>query len=101
MPGDGQRVDSEPVSAGHPSAELDRLRALVGPSEASYEQLRAELAHARDAIRASEAQLGRLRGELTELRVDLARARQDQYQIRRIVLAPAIRVRDLLRRLGR
>lgn len=81
-----------------PSDEIDRLRALVGPTEASYEDLQVELANARNAVRAAEADNGRLRAEITELRIDLHRARQDQYHIRRLVLRPALAVRNRLRR---
>lgn len=77
--------------------EIDRLRALVGPSEASYAELRAELSNARDAVKAAEAENGRLRGELTELRIDLHRARQDQYHVWRLVLRPALAIRNRVR----
>ncbi len=73
-------------------AELERLRALVGPLEESYEELRVELAEARQAARAAEYEAGRLRGELTAMRVDLHRARQDQYHVRRLLLRPLRRV---------
>jgi chromosome segregation ATPase len=110
MSGDGQRdglragasefVDG--VAGTEPdadqSAEIERLRALVGPTEASYEDLQVELANARNAVKAADAELGRLRGEITELRLDLHRAQQDQYHIRRLILRPAIAVRNRLRR---
>ena len=91
MPADGPHVEA-------PTDEIERLRELVGPSEASYRELRAELDNARDAVKAAEAENGRLRGELTELRVDLHRARQDQYHVWRVALRPALAIRDRFRR---
>lgn len=66
-------------------AEVERLRALVGPSEASYEDLRQDLLAARDVARGAEAAAGVLRGQLAELHVELARARQDQDHLQRVV----------------
>ncbi len=91
MPADGPHVDSR-------ADEIERLQALVGPSEASYRELQAELGNAREAVRAAEAENGRLRGELTELRIDLHRARQDQYHVWRLLLRPALAIRDRFRR---
>jgi predicted nucleic acid-binding Zn-ribbon protein len=59
-------------------AEVERLRALVGPTETAYEQLLADVAGAREAARTAEAEAGALRGTIAELHVQLARARQDQ-----------------------
>lgn len=58
--------------------EIERLRTLVGPSEAGYLQLRDDLAAAEDAARSAELAAGELRGRLEEMSVQLARARQDQ-----------------------
>jgi hypothetical protein len=81
-----------------PRSELDRLRALLGPSERSYETLRADVDHAETLARDAQHELGRQRGEMAELRVQLARARQDQdtFQRRREMSAGAYLV-DLVR----
>lgn len=63
--------------------ELSRLRALVGPSEISYLQIKEDLEAASSATRAAVLDAGRLRGELTEMSVQLARARQDQDVMQR------------------
>ena len=63
--------------------ELERLRALVGPSEAGYRQLSADLDAAVAQTRSAELAAGELRGRLAEMSVQLARARQDQDTIQR------------------
>jgi hypothetical protein len=63
---------------GSDAVELARLRALVGPDERSYARLRADRDGAVDAAREAEAAVGELRGTIAEMRVQLARARQDQ-----------------------
>ena len=78
--------------------EIDRLRELVGPDEFSYDDLGVELANARNAVREAEAEAGRLRGAITELRVDLHRAQQDQYHVRRLIVRPVQAVVARLRR---
>lgn len=93
MSAEGERAENESRTD-----EIDRLRALVGPTESSYADLRAEIAGARDDARQTESELGQLRAEITGLRIDLHRARQDQYHIRRLVLSPAIALRDRLQR---
>jgi predicted nucleic acid-binding Zn-ribbon protein len=65
--------------------EVERLRELVGPSEQSYVDLQQDLLAARDAAKGAEATAGMLRGQLAELHVELARARQDQDHLQRIV----------------
>lgn len=94
MSSQGSSADRVDVMA----AELERLRALVGPLEESYEDLRVELAEARQAVRIAELDAGRLRGELTAMSVDLHRARQDQYHVRRLLLRPLRALRVLGRR---
>ncbi len=69
--------------------EISRLRALVGPSETSYEQMRTDLLAARDAAKGAEAAAGSLRGLNAELHVHLARARQDQDHFQRLVVGSA------------
>lgn len=61
-----------------PSAELGRLRVLVGPSEIAYEALVADRDAAIEAAKAATLEVGELRGQLTEMSVQLSRARQDQ-----------------------
>lgn len=63
--------------------ELARLRRLVGPSEVSYGELRADLHAASEQLRRLEHEVGELRGRQTEMDVQLERARQDQerYQV--------------------
>lgn len=85
MPDDGDRVDG----AAELHAEIDRLRALVGPNEQSYAELRDEIDRAQEAVRDAELDAGRLRGTITEMRLELHRARQDQFHLQRVVLRPA------------
>ena len=66
-------------------AEVERLRALVGPSEQSYVDLQQDVLAARDVARGAEAAAGALRGQVAELHVELARARQDQDHFQRMV----------------
>lgn len=79
-------------------AEVERLRALVGPSELSYLELQQDLLAARDAARGAEAAAGVLRGHIAELDVALARARQDQDHFQRMVLDQTRSVLGRLRR---
>ena len=64
-------------------SELERLRDLVGPSETSYAELRADRDAAQDAAREAELEAGRLRGHIAELSTQLSRARQDQDLLQR------------------
>ncbi len=78
--------------------ELQRLRALVGPSEVDYRQLVDDLAASSSATRAAELAEGQLRGELAEMSVQLARARQDQDTLqRRREMGPAAYLGDVAR----
>jgi hypothetical protein len=70
------------------AAELERLRRLVGPHEHSYDELVEEVRAAEAAVRAAEAAAGELRAENTLLRIELRRARQDQYHIGKLVARP-------------
>ncbi len=92
------RSVSDPSDAAADDAELQRLRALVGPSERSYEDALADADQAIAEAKRATLSLGELRGELAEMRVELARARQDQdlFQRRREMNAAAYLV-DLLR----
>lgn len=64
--------------------EVASLRALVGPDEPSYEQLRNDRDAAVGAAREAEREVGRVRGELAEMHVQLIRARQDQERYQQI-----------------
>ena len=101
MPSDGDHTDAATAAPDDRRSELDRLRELVGPDEQSYADLRDELAHARDAVRDAEAEAGRLRGMITEMRLELHRARQDQFHLQRVALRPVSGVIGRLRRLRR
>ena len=91
--------------------ELTRLRSLVGPSERSYGQAIADADNAIAAAKEAAHAAGAARGELAEMRVELARARQEQdlFQRRRTMSAGAYLVdlgheawREVIRpRLGR
>lgn len=75
--------------------ELERLRALVGPSEASYEGLLRDRDEAQRIAQEAVAQAGALRGEIVELGVQVSRARQDQdVLLRRAAMTPTRRTLD-------
>jgi hypothetical protein len=59
-------------------SELDRLRSLVGPSEAEYLALRRDVVEAERVAREAMTEVGSLRGRIAELETMLARSRQDQ-----------------------
>ena len=75
--------DDTAEQGSEPGDEVARLRALVGPSEESYEKLRLDVAEARQAAKDAEAEAGRLRGLMAEMSTQLARARQDQDRFQR------------------
>jgi len=83
------------------NAEIDRLRSLVGPNESDYAALRSEIAAASRAVRAAEAANGELRGQVTRLEFELERARQDQVYVRRLIVHPAVVVRNRIRSIRR
>jgi septal ring factor EnvC (AmiA/AmiB activator) len=58
-------------------ADYQRLRALVGPDEAAYAQLRDERAAAERWARDAEAGLGELRGRIVELEAEIAALRAE------------------------
>ena len=75
--------------------ELERLRALIGPSEASYEALLRDRFEAQRIAQEASAQAGALRGKIIELGVQVARARQDQdVLLRRAAMTPTRRMFD-------
>lgn len=59
--------------------EIDRLRALVGPDEASYATLSADLAAAADDARAREHEMGELRAKVLLLERQLRRSERRNY----------------------
>lgn len=71
------------MSAVAEETELERLRALVGPSEVAYESLQSDVVEARRVARDAVTELGTLRGRIVELEGHLARARQDQDFLQR------------------
>ncbi len=88
--------------------EVARLRALVGPSEESYEKLRLDVLGARDAARAAEIASGALRARVLQLEVMIGGYERDfewfrENAIRRLhglrVYVPT--VRRLARRAAR
>lgn len=81
-------------------AELDRLRRLVGPDEMAYADRVAELAAAEQAVRDAEALNGELRATITELRIELRRARQDQYHVWKLLGRPGRLVRAIRQSAG-
>lgn len=66
------------LAAVETSDEVQRLRALVGPSEKSYEELRRDRDESVRVAREAMAEVGELRGDIVDLRVQVSRARQDQ-----------------------
>jgi hypothetical protein len=95
MPNEDATTDS---SVEKLTEELERLRALVGPLESSYQDLVNQIGAAQAATKIAEQDAGGLRAELTELNVDLRRARQDQRRVQRAMLWPVRAVRRVLRR---
>ncbi|MCX6510957.1 MAG: hypothetical protein NT081_09145 [Actinobacteria bacterium] len=57
--------------------EVLRLRALVGPSEKSYEDLTRDALTARDAARKAEFETGLLRAQVVELENEVRRWQRD------------------------
>ena len=57
--------------------EVERLRALVGPSEKSYAELKADARDAREAARRAELEVGRSRATIVELQNDVRRWQRD------------------------
>jgi hypothetical protein len=75
-------------------SEVDRLRALVGPSENDYRKLQLNLLGARDAAIAAEAEVGVQRGRNQLLETELARAQRDFLWLRERVVARAKMLRN-------
>lgn len=66
-------------------ADVERLRALVGPDEDSYVRLRMQLLGARDAAKGAEAALGQAIGQQRALEVEVARLRRNRVYFQRQV----------------
>jgi hypothetical protein len=79
-------------------AEVERLRELVGPSEASYVKLKMDLLSARDAVIGAEAEAGLLRGRIRSLEAELTRAIKEQQWFKAEVLSRLRAYRLLPRR---
>ncbi|MEY3361935.1 MAG: hypothetical protein RL531_1654 [Actinomycetota bacterium] len=78
-------------------AEVERLRALVGPDEAAYQQLRVDLWAARDAAFGAEMAAGELRGQVRILEGRLARAERNSKWLKARLKAPLRRIKGILR----
>lgn len=70
-------------------AEIERLRALVGPNEDSYAKLQLDVLGARDAAIAAEAEVGVARGYSQLLMTELARSQRDFLWFREQVITRA------------
>lgn len=79
-------------------AEVERLRALVGPSEKSYEDVVRDARGARDAAKKAEFEAGRSRARITELENDVRRWRRDFVWFRDVVVRRALALANRLRR---
>jgi len=80
------------------SNELQRLRALLGPSEQDYRQLRLDLLGAIDAARGAQAALGEAEGRVVMLEAEVARLQRSHRWLRREITA---RIRGVARRARR
>ena len=68
-------------------AEVERLRALLGPSERDYVQLRLDLLGAVDAAKGAQAALGEAEGRCRVLEAEVARLQRSHRWLRREVMA--------------
>jgi hypothetical protein len=78
-------------------AEVQRLRALVGPSEESYVALRLDVLGARDAAMGSEMELGEARALVRTLGSEVDRLQRDHVWLRQAVIRRLIEFKGLLR----
>ena len=88
-------------------AEVERLQALVGPSEKSYLDLQLDVLGARDAAKAAEAALGVARGRNRELQAERDRFEREFHWLRHMIVTRLLglrryvpTVRKVARRLG-
>jgi hypothetical protein len=82
-------------------AELERLRAMVGPSEESYIELRLDVLAARDAVIGAEAEVGAQRAYVLALEAEVTRLQRDFEWLRVKVIDPLrrnVEVRPAVRR---
>jgi hypothetical protein len=86
------------VEAAALNAEIDRLRDLIGPSQESYDQLKATLDAAETAARSAQQAAGEVRGELIEGQVALVRAQQTQVALASTSLGVTVRAARRARR---
>jgi hypothetical protein len=77
---------------------VERLRALLGPSERDYAQLRLDLLGAVDAAKGAQAALGEAEGRVRMLEAEIARLQRSHRWLRRELMA---RIRGVLRRARR
>ena len=97
-PTDHSAIDDELQSL---RAEVARLRALVGPSEKSYEDLEKGARDSLDVARAAELEVGRSRARITELENEVRRWRRDFVWFRDLVVRRAPFIGNQLSRLRR
>jgi hypothetical protein len=76
-------------------AEIEHLRALLGPSEEAYTKLRLDVLAARDAAIGAELELGNLKGYNAALEAEVVRLQRDFLWFRERVV---MRFRRLSRR---
>jgi chromosome segregation ATPase len=90
-------ADGDPQDLNSLRNELQRLRALLGPSEQDYRQLRLDLLGAIDAARGAQAALGEAEGRAMMLEAEIARLQRSHRWLRREIMA---RIRGRIRGLG-
>ncbi len=76
------------------TTEVERLRALVGPSEDDYRKLQLDVLGARDAAMVAEVAVGLERSRNQLLETELARAQRDFLWMRQQVIARAKSLRS-------
>lgn len=77
------------------TTEVERLRALVGPSEDDYRKLQLDVLGARDVAMVAEVAVGLERSRSQLLETELARAQRDFLWVREqvVVKAKSLRAR--------
>jgi hypothetical protein len=78
-------------------AEVQRLRALTGPSEESYVKLHLDMLGARDAAMGAEMELGQARAYVLALESEVARLQRDHVWLRQGVMRRLIEFKGLVR----
>lgn len=77
--------------------EVQRLRALVGPSEDDYVKLRLDVLGARDAAMGAELELGQARAHALAMDAEVDRLRRDHVWLRQSVVSRWVEFRMLAR----